>query len=99
MKHILCLTVFLIFANLHSFSQDSTIIINKGRLLKYRWGYLITSKDDTVYGLIYHESDSKIYFIKGNTFLHQSALFYTINLFLKRASQLLGLIQINAIRK
>jgi hypothetical protein len=64
MKHILCLTVFLIFANLHSFSQDSTIIINKGRLLKYRWGYLITSKDDTVYGLIYHESDSKIYFIK-----------------------------------
>jgi hypothetical protein len=33
---------------------------------------------------------SEICFIKGNVFLYQSALFYTINLFLKRASPTFG---------
>lgn len=50
--------------NLVSFSQDSAIIVQKGQILKYRKGYIVTANGDTVRGLIYHESDSRIYFIR-----------------------------------
>ncbi len=48
-----------------SFSQDSVCVIRKGQLLKYRKGYIITVKDDTIHGLIYHESDTGIMFISA----------------------------------
>ena len=54
----------LILVNLVSFSQDSVIIVQKGQILNYRKGYIVTTKDDTVRGLIYHESDSGIFFIR-----------------------------------
>jgi hypothetical protein len=64
MKHSLLLIWFSFLLNFFSFAQDSIIVVQKGQILKYRKGYIITTQDDTIRGLIYHESDSRIFFIK-----------------------------------
>jgi len=64
--NILPLICFLILISLVSFSQDSVVIVQKGQILKYRKGYIVTAAGDTVQGLIYHKSDSGIYFIRGD---------------------------------
>jgi hypothetical protein len=46
------------------FSQDSTVIIQRGQILKYRKGYIITTSNDTLRGLIWIEGDGAICFIR-----------------------------------
>jgi hypothetical protein len=43
--------------------------VSRGNILKYRSGYLITSANDTLFGLIWHENDGSIYFIKKGTII------------------------------
>jgi len=62
MKFILTIIAFFIFLN--GFTQDSVCVIFKADLVKYRIGYIITTKGDTIHGSIYHESDTGIFFIQ-----------------------------------
>ena len=66
MSRFIGIIYFSIVCYLFSFSQDSICIIKKGQLLKYRQGFIITVKNDTIRGLIYHESDTGIMFINGS---------------------------------
>lgn len=64
MKYTILLTCFFILDSLSSFSQDSTVIVQRGQIIKYRKGYLITPGNDTLRGLIWIEGDGAICFIR-----------------------------------
>lgn len=64
MKHVFLLVCFSVYFNLGSFSQDSTVIVQRGQIIKYRQGYLITTGNDTLRGLIWIEGDGAICFIR-----------------------------------
>jgi len=64
MKYTILLTCFLISSSLCSFSQDSTVIVKRGQIIKFRKGYLITPGNDTLRGLIWIEGDGAICFIR-----------------------------------
>jgi hypothetical protein len=64
MKNTALIIGITILLNLPSFSQDSICVVQKGQFLKYRNGYLITAKNDTIHGLIWHAGDDKIFFIR-----------------------------------
>ena len=51
---MLYLDFFILFF-LSSYSQDSTVIIQRGKIIKYRKGYLVTPGNDTLRGLIWIE--------------------------------------------
>jgi hypothetical protein len=80
MKQSNWLLIFFILNNLASYSQDSMLVVHPDHLKKYREGYIITNRNDTIPGLIYHESDTGIYFInaskkiKTTTFGKQSTI-------------------------
>jgi hypothetical protein len=60
------LSFFLLLYSLNTFSQDSIYVLPKGQYLKYRKGYVITSKNDTIKGLIRVDTADKISFIKDS---------------------------------
>jgi hypothetical protein len=64
MKSIPLIVFLLLFSGIESFSQDSVYVIQKGQFLKYRPGYLVTTRGDTLKGLIWHENDDRICFIR-----------------------------------
>jgi hypothetical protein len=64
MKSAIFLIWFPILFSLGSFSQDSTVIIQRGQIIKYRKGYLVTPGNDTLRGLIWIEGDGAICFIR-----------------------------------
>jgi hypothetical protein len=64
MKSAIFLIWFSILFSLGSFSQDSTVIIQRGQIIKYRKGYLVTPGNDTLRGLIWIEGDGAICFIR-----------------------------------
>jgi len=64
MKSAIFLIWFSILFSLGSFSQDSTVIVQRGQIIKYRQGYLITTGNDTLRGLIWIEGDGAICFIR-----------------------------------
>ncbi len=64
MKHVVPVFGFFILFFLSSYSQDSTVIIQRGQIIKYRQGYLITTSNDTLRGLIWIEGDGAICFIR-----------------------------------
>jgi hypothetical protein len=66
-KTFLLLTSFVVFLGLYSFSQDSTFIIPKGQIKKFRNGYIITPANDTLRGLIWINADDSICFIRVGT--------------------------------
>jgi hypothetical protein len=65
MKYTTFLIGFSILFSLVSFSQDSTCIVQSGQIIKYRKGYVITTGNDTLRGLIWIEGDGAICFIRG----------------------------------
>jgi len=64
MKHVVPVFGFFILFFLSSYSQYSTVIIQRGQIIKYRQGYLITTGNDTLRGLIWIEGDGAICFIR-----------------------------------
>jgi hypothetical protein len=64
MKNVYLLILFSTCLTLSSFSQDSTVIVQRGQISKYRKGYLITTSNDTLRGLIWIEGDGALCFIR-----------------------------------
>ena len=64
MRPITFFSIILVITIFSSFCQDSVVVVQKGQILKYRKGYIITKENDTLRGLIWHESDGKIFFIR-----------------------------------
>jgi hypothetical protein len=64
MKKVVLIFGFSILFSLVSLSQDSTVIIQRGQITKYRPGYLVTPGNDTLRGLIWIEGDGAICFIR-----------------------------------
>lgn len=69
------LSFFLLWFSLNGFSQDSVYIISGSELSKYRHGFIVTSENDTLKGLICVDSDEKICFIKNNIKIKRSSFF------------------------
>lgn len=67
MKRIYLIAVLNLLLGYSALSQDSVCVVQKGQFLKYRKGYVITIKGDTLKGMIWHKSDGEIFFIREGT--------------------------------